>query len=393
MKKTAKVKRFLSLLAAITLLATLLSAYGFSASAEAKEHIVVTIDNATQRTAAENPLIQIYTKKAKGFKDGTGPYTVRFEWKVEIGRVLDPNDNCSALVNFLSLESPSTNTDGMSKEEKEKVEAQWSPFGQVSINKSTNGWVDVIAKNGKYIELPEFTGVMDGKLEKYGLLRIGLYNCKGTLAIRNFRILNKSGQVIYSLDADPDVNKLLQDAQSKGQENCLLSDIGAVNPTPDILFTGFGQHHTAKCYVSKASSDDVQTPATTKGGPVFEEPTAAPKTTAPVKTPTAGPKTTAGKGTPTATKGTTVTGGTVVTVTETEDTQSTETETTAVSDETAAATTAVPVGGGTTAPTEQTGGGLPAWAIVLIVLGGIVVVGGGVLLYLYLAKKPPFNKP
>ena len=47
----------------------------------------------------------------------------------------------------------------------------------------------------------------------YGVVNIGMWYAKGTLAIRNLRITNAAGKVMYSLNDDPDVKALIKKKQ------------------------------------------------------------------------------------------------------------------------------------------------------------------------------------
>ncbi|HIW74539.1 MAG TPA: hypothetical protein H9684_09455 [Firmicutes bacterium] len=349
--------RLFPILAAAALLLSLFFA-GFPASA-AEEHVVLTISNVSPGTDI-NPLIRFYASQDKGFKPADGPFTLRFEWKVEGMQRMNTTNKPIALVDYYSLNS----SDEEGAEE---------TFAKLRINEDTDGWVDARGNDGNYITFKEIVASDMGQLKNYGILNIGLLYSKGTLSIRNFRILNAAGKVVYSLDEDQDVLDLLEYAEDNGMANCSLKDIALINPEPQILTTGFGDN-TAAVYVTMEEDGGAAPIATTTThGLQMEDTTAAPVTT-------------------TGAADTTTEAEETTTTTE-ETTTSAAGETTGSSSRATTAPTTLNAGGAVENPGG--GGGLPVGAIVAIVIAAVLVVAAGVIWILAIAGKIrlPFRLP
>ena len=330
----------------------LLLPWGLGVSAASEEHTVITLDNTSPGTDV-NPLIRFFLSREMGFGSG-GPFTVKFEWKIDNFRRMNTTDKPWALVHFLSLDS-------MTSADKDFVKTETS--------KGTDGWIEAKGLDGKDITFENVRGInISGNIQPYAILEIGLYMAKGTLSIRNFRVENAAGKVVYSLDDDRDVNELMKYAEKEGLERCSLKDIGQINAEPAVLATGFGDN-TATVTVSKSTDEVVTT--TTTAGLVFED---DPTTQAP-SSQTAPPVT-----------------ETPTTVGETTDTTQATTDTTQTT--TARSTAADPTGVvNGDAPGDK--GGLPVGAIIGIVAAGLVVIAAGVvavLAYTGKIKLPFFHK-
>ena len=356
----AKGKRILSFFAVFVFLFSLLSV-SLSAAAATETHTVITINNTSPGTDI-NPLIRFYAKQSAGFTNGE-TFTVRFEWKIENFQRMSTENKAQALVDYYSLNASD-------KEGAEETAAK------IRLTKGTSGWVDAVGADGKYITFHEIICNDMGNMQKYGILNIGLLYAKGTLSIRNFRILDSKGNVVYSLDDDRDVNALMEYADKEGLANCSLKDIGLINPEPLILATGFVDN-TASVIVSK-STDTVATTTTTAGLVFEDDPT--------TQTPSS-------QTAPPVTEAPTTAGETTDTTQATTDTTQATTDTTQAT--TARSTAADPTGVVNGDGPEDKGGGLPVGAIIAIVVAAVVVIAAGVVAVLaYTGKiKLPFNLP
>ena len=368
MAKVAKGKRILSFFAVFVFLFSLFSV-GLQAAAATETHTVITISNTSPGTDI-NPLIRFYAKQSAGFTNGE-TFTVRFEWKIDDFKRMSTENKAQALVDYYSLNA--------SDEEGAEETA-----AKIRLTKGTDGWVDAVGADGKYITFHEIICNDMGNMQKYGILNIGLLYAKGTLSIRNFRILDSKGNVVYSLDDDPDVNALMEYADKEGLANCSLKDIGLINPEPLVLATGFGDN-TASVIVSK-STDTVAT-TTTTAGLVFED---DPTTQTP-SSQTAAPPVTEAPTTAEETTGTTDTTDTTNTTDSTTDTGGSTDTTQATTTRSTAADPAGVVNGDE--PEDK--GGLPVGAIIAIVAAAVVVIAAGVVAVLAYTGKinlPFFHK-
>ena len=222
--RKAAVKKILSLLSVVTLLVSFFS-FGLQAAA-ANDSVVLTLVS----NSDINPLIRFYAMKENGFDKG-GPFKVEFEWKADIKRMSAKEGmNCFAGIYEMNNDDAKT--------------------PNTSIKESTNGWV---AASFSFINVK---GCLDlGAMMPYGVVNIGMWYAKGSLSIRNFRITNKAGKVMYSLNDDPDVKALIKKSKDENLSKCSLKDIGLINPTPLILSATFGD-------------DSYDVLVTTENGPV-----------------------------------------------------------------------------------------------------------------------------
>ena len=209
-----KAKRVLSVFLAFVFLASL-SSFGLQAAA-ANDSVVLTLVS----NSDINPLIRFYAMKENGFDKG-GPFKVEFEWKADIQRMPGKEKmNCFSTIYE------------MNNNEKIVYDAK-NP--NISIKTSTNGWVTA---SFSFINIK---GCIDaGMMMPYGVVNIGMWYAKGTLAIRNLRITNAAGKVMYSLNDDPDVKALIKKSKDENLSKCSLRDIGLINPTPLLLSATFG---------------------------------------------------------------------------------------------------------------------------------------------------------
>ena len=368
-KHSPLIKRLLSILSVFAVLMAF-SVMGFSAAAE--DHIVIAIHN-TGREVHDNPLIRIFLHKDM-FGSG-GPFTIKAEYKVEnFGKQSAKNDPV-VLCDIYTKES-------MGSEKTQDMR-------QIRIEMNTNGWQELKATEGaakgNYITFNNVDRLpMGSDLPEYYLLNIGPCWAKCDLYVRNFRIENAAGQVVYSWDTDEDLNALLE-----GKDKADLNDIGQINPEAMNIATGFGSGPAAQFTVSRGDADMPEP----SDGPQYENPTDAPNggdstttagnnggdsTTTANNGGNTGTTDPAGSDTPSTSEGETTTGdGTTVT-----------TDQNGSNSNTPAGVTTVP----NASTPDGEGGGLGAGWIVLIVVGGLIVAAGIAFGVLFALKKLPFQK-
>lgn len=354
--RKAAVKKILSLLSVVTLLVSFFS-FGLQAAA-ANDTVVLTIVS----NNSYNPLIRFYAMKENGFDKG-GPFKVEFEWKADIKRMPGKEGmNC-----FTGIY------------EKNNDEAKTNGY---SITKSTNGWENVT------FTFLNVKGCLDlGSMMPYGVINIGMWYAKGTLAVRNFRITNAAGKVMYSLNDDPDVKALIKKSKDENLSKCSLKDIGLINPTPLILATAFGDQ-SFDILVTTENGPAATT--TTKHGLVIDDDTTAP---------TAGQTTTRNQDDKTTTTGT---GSTLSDPSASSTSSSSSASSSTGSDGSMASTTSgtgTTTSAGATKPADNTDtdnkGGFPVAGIVAIVIAAVLVLAVAVLYILAGTGKVklPFNLP
>lgn len=188
---------------------------------------ILTIDNTG---GDDNPFIRFFINKKIC---GTGgPFTVSMDLKVENFRRFAGKDNYSAFVHLMHQDTD------------HKMASKFS------VQKNID-WTNVKFN----INNINYT-IIDGAIREYCLIDVGIIYAKAILYVRNFKITNAAGKVVYSIDTDPDLDGLKD-----------LRDIGEKNPEPILLNASFGQSGSAKYPIL---SDTNTTTATTKGV-VYEE--------------------------------------------------------------------------------------------------------------------------
>lgn len=369
-KHSPLIKRLLSILSVFAVLMAF-SVMGFSAAAE--DHIVIAIHN-NGAEVHDNPIIRTFLPKDI-FGSG-GPFTVKAEYKVENLKKQSAKNDPIMLFDIYTKESMGAN----------KTQDQ----RQITIKEDTNGWQELKANEGKasgnYVTFNNVDRLpMGSDMPEYYLLNFALCWAKGDLYVRNLRIENAAGQVVYSWDTDEDLNALLE-----GKDKADLNDIGEINPEAMNVATGFGNGPTAQFTVSRGDAD---MPEPTDG-PQYENPTDAPN--GGDSTTTAG-NNGGDSNTTTANNG----GNTGTTDPAGSDTPSTSEGETTTGDGTTGTTNqdgsnSNTPAGVTTVPNSSTpdgeGGGLGAGWIVLIVVGGLIVAAGIAFGVLFALKKLPFQK-
>ena len=333
--------------------------------ASAATHTVVTIHN-TATTAAENPFIRLHMQKAV-YQTG-GPFKVKFEYKITDFKRMNAQKQPTFFVNIHSKE----------------VATDPNAFGQFSTAADTNGWKEMKKADGNYITFSNIDpgALIDGAIQPYYLIDMGLFYAKGTVAFRNFRVENAAGTVLYSWDNDTAFTKLFDYAQRQGMSEVNLKDIAAVEPEPVTLYAAFGAGSCKPLLTKEDSGSTASTGTASKSGPVYEDESTKPSSSKAGTTPS------------TAAPGASTPDGAVYesepaegeSQPEYEDPQEgddgyTGEEEQDSSDETSS------VGAAT-----ENKGGLGAGVIIAIAAVAVLLAGGGVLAWLIISGKLKFSK-
>ncbi len=341
-------KRFLAIL-----LAAMLVCVGFagtSVSAEAVGKQITVIPNTD-----EQPFIRQFLPKSL-FGSG-GPFTVHVQVKIENFKRTQVGGKVYANI-----------WDG-------RIESE-SVVCLTAYTKDTD-WIDVTMterceeynagmKAGDPITFDNVKGIwLNGKLQDYILLDMGILWATGTATFRNFEVTNAAGEVVYSWATDPDLEG--------------IDDITKIeNPEPLIVKASFGDG-SGQLLVSDAT-EEVPTVPTTEP-PVYEDPGPGDSTTDGTETPSGGGDTTT---TNPASEDPVATTDPASDVSADDSSDVSDSS----SRDTSADSSAAAVGGELGDDDE---GSFPIWIPIVIVVG-VIVVAGVVLLVLWKLKKLPWVK-
>ena len=319
-------KKWLRMLCAVCAVSVLLCMGVLPGSAAAGT--MITIDNTG---GDDNPFIRLFPNTQ--ICGSGGPFTFSFDLKIENYRRMS-GQNGSVFVHLMH----GTDTDS-----KNTSIAYWQ--------KNTDGWThfEHSFSDVKYT-------LIEGKPEQYALINIGLYYVKAKVSIKNFKITNAAGTVVYSFDTDPDLQGLDD-----------LRNIAEKNPEPFLMACSFGESGTVTYPISNDSSSDTTT--TTKK-PQYEDDTTTTTSKSPAyedDTTTTSAPDADGSTTSSNADGST-TSGSVTT--------------------TSKGATTTTKSGVTTQPASndaEDNGGFPVWAIVLIVV--VVLAAGGAVAFVLIRRK------
>lgn len=320
-----------SFISKLSLLLACLFVFSLAAlPAAADSQIILTIDN---RGGDDNPFIRFFIKKE--FCGTGGPFTVNMDIKVTDFRRFAGIDTYGFFVHLMHEQTDHK----MASIYSEKKNIDWT---------NVNFKINNVDKT-----------VIDGALREYCLIDIGIVYAKAVMYIRNFKITNAAGAVVYSIDTDPDLDGLSD-----------LRNIGEKNPEPVLVNAAFENQGTAKFPIVKGSV----TTTSTKGAVYEEDTTTKPKTTTTKKADSTQPP---GGG---VTEEQTTTNG--ETDTTDEDTTEETLETTEASGQTE-----------TTDTKDDEAGAVKvrkiAWGRLILLIAGIVVVvaGGGAAAFILYKKR------
>ena len=256
-------KRFGCVLAALTMVFTGIAASSVSAASAGKQ--ITIIPNSDVQ-----PFIRQYLPKSL-FGSG-GPFTVHVQMKAENFKKTKVGG--SIFVNVWDGRVESESVVGLSEYTKS---TDWVDVKMTSVCEKYNAGM----KSGNPITFDNVKGIwLNGALQDYYLLDMGMLWATGTVTFRNFEVKNAAGEVVYSWAEDEDLQGVKD-----------LTEIE--NPEPMTVRASFGDW-SGQFLVSDA---DASTPVVTTIPPAYEEPTSPPDTpdatTAPPKSTTPDGPTTA----------------------------------------------------------------------------------------------------
>ena len=256
-------KRFGCVLAALTMVFTGITASSVSAASAGKQITIIP-------NTDEQPFIRQFLPKYL-FGSG-GPFTVHVQMKAE--NFKRTNVNGKVYVNIWDGRVESESVVKLSAYTKS---TDWVDVKMTSVCEEYNAGM----KSGDPITFDNVKGIwLNGALQDYYLLDMGMLWATGTVTFRNFEVKNAAGEVVYSWAEDEDLQGVKD-----------LTEIE--NPEPMIVRASFGDW-SGQFLVSDADTATPTLPTTVP--PAYEEPTSPPDTpdatTAPPKsTPPDGPTT------------------------------------------------------------------------------------------------------
>ena len=137
-------------------------------------------------TDAINPLIDMYLFR-EDYGTG-GPFKIEFEWKCTMSRGLDPTKQNTPNIFVGITGHDNTATKQVSPDYSMKKTTDW--------NKQSFTFNNV--------------GFCLEPTQQYNLIRFGMWYVKGEMQIKNIKITNAAGQVVYDMNADPDIIQLME---------------------------------------------------------------------------------------------------------------------------------------------------------------------------------------
>ena len=256
-------KRFWCILLAVMMIWVGFAGSSVSAASVGKQITIIP-------NTDEQPFIRQFLPKYL-FGSG-GPFTVHVQMKAE--NFKRTNVNGKVYVNIWDGRVESESVVKLSAYTKS---TDWVDVKMTSVCEEYNAGM----KSGDPITFDNVKGIwLNGALQDYYLLDMGMLWATGTVTFRNFEVKNAAGEVVYSWAEEEDL---------QGVSN--VADIE--NPEPLIMKASFGDS-SGQLLVSDA---DTSTPVVTTIPPAYEEPTSPPDTpdatTAPPKSTTPDGPTTA----------------------------------------------------------------------------------------------------
>lgn len=219
-------------------------------------------------TDAINPILDIYLYKEKY---GTGgPFKVEFEWKCTLQRGLDATKQNTPSC-FVGVE-------GYDETAERQPSTDIKMYATTDWNKQSFTFNNV-----------GFCYEAGNVMATNNRVRFGMWYFKGELCVKNLKITNAAGEVMYDMNADPDIQQLIAQMEADNLTETDLGNLAAINKTCAFAAAKFGEgSYTAHISLESGSS----TAPTEPEGPVIEtEPpvnnppaTEPPATQAPVVT-------------------------------------------------------------------------------------------------------------
>ena len=212
-------------------------------------------------TDAINPILDIYLYKEKY---GTGgPFTVEFEWKCTLQRGLDATKQNTPSC-FVCVEGYD-----------EKAERQ--PSVDIKMYQTTDWNRQSFTFNNV-----GFCYGAGSVPEKNNRVRFGMWYFKGELCVKNLKITNAAGEVMYDMNADPDIQQLVAQMEADNLTETELGNLAAINKTCAFAAAKFGEgSYTAHISLESGSTSTPTEPS----GPIIE--TEPPVTNPPATNPPA----------------------------------------------------------------------------------------------------------
>lgn len=224
---------------------------------------VLVIDS----TTAVNPILD-HVLDFNSYKSG-GPFTVTFDWMCDL-KLNDPtkSEHFASVIVEGTVYGSTTQT---------QVYPGYRISGKTNWQKKSFQFQNVGTYN------------VSGSNLQGGILRFYVLYAKGTFKIRNIKITNASGKVMYDLNTDPVVAQAITNMQALGMTECDMGELAAIDyeNCPWVA----GQFSTG-AYAASITTDESS--STTTSSSTITRPTTQPTTkptTAPTTQPTTQPTT------------------------------------------------------------------------------------------------------
>ena len=228
-------------------------------------HLAVPASAATEPVVilrakdAINPILDIYLYQERY---GTGgPFTVEFEWKCTLQRGLDATKQNTPSC-FVGVEGYD-----------ETAERQ--PSTDIKMYQTTD-W----NKQSFQFKNVGFCYEAGNVMAANNRVRFGMWYFKGELCIKNLKITNAAGEVMYDMNADPDIQQLVAQMKADNLTETDLSNLAAINKTCAFAAAKFGEGS----YTAHIALHDSSSGSTEPSGPVIETEPPAPVVTEPPAT-------------------------------------------------------------------------------------------------------------
>ena len=341
-------KRFLCVLMAVLMVWVGFAGSSVSAASTGKQITIIP-------NTDEQPFIRQFLPKYL-FGSG-GPFTVSVQMKAENFKKTKVDGKV-----FVNIWDGRVESESVVRLSAYTKSTDWVDVTTTSVCESYNAGM----KAGEPITFDNVKGIwLNGKLQEYILLDMGMLWSTGTVTFRNFEVKNAAGEVVYSWAEDEDL---------QGVSNV----VDIENPEPLIVKSSFGDS-TGQLLVSDA--DDSTPVVTTTAPPSYEDPTTNPDKSDATTAPT--------NSTAPDTSATDPASDDPASTTDSSDTAST----TAPKDNSTASTNPDSSSAAVAGNPDDGGdkGGISIW-IPIGIVGGVLVIAGAVFLVLWKLKKLPWVK-
>ena len=195
---------------------------------------------ALRASDAINPILDIYLYREKY---GTGgPFTVEFEWKCTLQRGLDATKQNTPSC-FVGVEGYD-----------ETAERQ--PSTDIKMYQTTD-W----NKQSFQFNNVGFCYEAGNVMAANNRVRFGMWYFKGELCIKNLKITNAAGEVMYDMNADPDILQLIAQMEADNLTETDLGNLAAINRECAFAAAKFGEgSYTAHIFLeSKGGNTPTET--------------------------------------------------------------------------------------------------------------------------------------